>query len=564
VRGYPRASKPGLVARLWEWMAQRPGDPGGVVEDIAEEACDSGVPVPWKIVEGDVARSLARLSVGARVPQVPGALVLPDRRAALPQGPVDPSTLFTFDNPHFLDLQLRNHHHFGARTFETWVGFHASAVAMASRRCEAILALDDGDLEDLADGLPRYEAVQWGALDERALRHEGCLLLSELARIRLLTWASRAEPRRLEPVRTALRLLEADVSKLSPEQVRARAELIDGVVSALTAVVFEGTGLHYVQDAMAGGHLRTDREWSHVGDVRHAHDTDNALGLVAVLSTRAGTSRFVAFGDTYLLSASTPDVEPCAFEALGDASPPGVVSACLVQQQRGLLVAAGAASLVDWALGGLLYDDSPADACTRSSGAGAFVCRFLPTRPIAAAGFAGSDRTDVALPRGDLPTPLPRFAYQSLVATASVDGAGEAVQGGARMTFLSELGSRANWMTSWHGAVVATQRGETERSLGGELGYFFHWRWAARFLVNAGTFVYTGLGGLGTDVHAIAGLGPYAGLTLLPEGWTKIPLDLTLSFRLPIRMLDSRRGLLGDAIGVDAYWIDIGLGLAFM
>ena len=65
----------------------------------------------------------------------------------------------------------------------------------------------------------------------------------------------------------------------------------------------------------------------------------------------------------------------------------------------------------------------------------------------------------------------------------------------------------------------------------------FHWRWAARFLINAGVYTYGGFQGLGENVSVLWGLGPNVGMTLLPEGWTKIPLEFTFSYRFPLTLL---------------------------
>ena len=123
-------------------------------------------------------------------------------------------------------------------------------------------------------------------------------------------------------------------------------------------------------------------------------------------------------------------------------------------------------------------------------------------------------------------------------------------------------------MTSYHFGFLQTSRPFDSDYDGDEtlieFSYMFHWRWAARFLVNAGTYTYLGFQGLGHDVSLMWGLGPSVGMTLLPEGWTKIPLDISLTYRMPLTLLNSRYGLSSEAIQIDAHWIELAVGLAFM
>ena len=70
--------------------------------------------------------------------------------------------------------------------------------------------------------------------------------------------------------------------------------------------------------------------------------------------------------------------------------------------------------------------------------------------------------------------------------------------------------------------------------------------------------------GLVRDVSVLWGLGPNVGMTLLPEGWTKIPLEFTFSYRFPLTLLNSRYGLTTEAIRGEAHWLELSIGLAFM
>src|SRR5690606_19714830 len=112
----------------------------------------------------------------------------------------EPAGLYSFSNPHYLDLVLRNHTHFGVHAFDTWLGYHSASVAIAERSCAQTYALGRGQTRRLARGLPGYAGLDWGALDEAQLAQAGCAVLGEHARLRLLDWARRAEPELTRPV----------------------------------------------------------------------------------------------------------------------------------------------------------------------------------------------------------------------------------------------------------------------------------------------------------------------------------------------------------------------------
>ncbi len=557
VGGFPRARQPGLTAEVLALLGA-PTTSGGLIEDVAEEACDSGVAVPWDRVEHDVRSALAASDASGAPVAVPPALLAPNRRASPHAGPVDPAALLSFNNPHYLDLKLHGDDHFGVRAFGAWTGYHTAARVIAASRCQDVLAVDADLLEDLADGLPAFARVDFDDLAPAERARQGCLLLAERVRRRLLDWRRRAEPALTAPAAPFLDAF-ADGPATTEE-----ALLLEHVVTALMAVVWEGGGLHFLQDGLSGGHLRTDpTSRAGLGEIRYAHDTDGQFGLSAVLTTAAGHAPFVAYGDGFLLGRPTGALDTCVWDRLGDAGQPDV-TACLVQHQRGLLVALGAASLVDWALGGVLQAPrAAADGCSTPTDAPhAFVCRFLPLRAVAAAGYEPQGPPPTELAEGTLPTPPPPFAYQSLLTVLAADFGGDGVQAGARLVFLSELDDLANWMSSWHFGLLTTQ-GVRRSELLAEFSFMFHWRWAARFLVNAGPVLHAGWRGFGDDVSTFVGLGPSVGLTFLPEGWTKIPLEATFSLRLPVTLLDSRFGA-ADGVRIEGWWFEIGVGLAFM
>ena len=95
-------------------------------------------------------------------------------------------------------------------------------------------------------------------------------------------------------------------------------------------------------------------------------------------------------------------------------------------------------------------------------------------------------------------------------------------------------------------------------------GFHLHWRWAARFTLEAGIGAYLGFRGFQReDQTFFMGLSPVAGLTVLPEGWIKMPLEVSVSYRPPITFLDSEAGFFGGDI-LEGNWLYLGFGLAFM
>jgi hypothetical protein len=43
-----------------------------------------------------------------------------------------------------------------------------------------------------------------------------------------------------------------------------------------------------------------------------------------------------------------------------------------------------------------------------------------------------------------------------------------------------------------------------------------------------------------------------------------MPLEVTLSYRMPLRMLDGQNGFRAPNGRIEAHWIELSLGLAFM
>jgi hypothetical protein len=255
------------------------------------------------------------------------------------------------------------------------------------------------------------------------------------------------------------------------------SKLLAQIVPAVLSLVFEGAGIHFLQDGFSGGHVRTRREGRSLQLSRYEHDFDSEHGVLGTVMTARGPETLMLYGDGYLLGRLVEPVEPHS------------VTARLIERQRAKVFLASTATLLDWASDATRQCDESASADRR------FICSELPT----------------TAPRmselGTLPLPPPPFTYQSLLVSTSIDGAGNAPQFGVRAVFLSQLGSRAQWMTSYNfGVLTRLGQGPTSQVLG-EFAYMFHWRWAARFLLNAGPFAYFGFRNFQQGVVPFAGIG---------------------------------------------------------
>ena len=144
--------------------------------------------------------------------------------------------------------------------------------------------------------------------------------------------------------------------------------------------------------------------------------------------------------------------------------------------------------------------------------------------------------------RGTLPEPPPPYSYESLSLSWSIDGSGQATQTGLNIRFLEEMDQMAHWLHSWDVSLLSTSRKEEVGEAVIQVSHLFHWRISTRFLVNMGPLFQSGLRGFGDDVTYFSGVGGYAGFTALPEGWTKIPLDISVNYRYPLTLYDTRFG----------------------
>jgi hypothetical protein len=567
IRNLPRAGKDGLIAQTYSWLAAT-GSAGGVIEDVAEDACETDGLAVWDTIQTDIESYLDRARELGEPLRVPAPYLSPLARAPVPKGPADPAGSYSFDNPHYLDLVLRNHHHFGTAAYSTWLGFHSAALQISERTCEETFALEPDLVDSLADDMTGFDHLDWDDLSERELATQGCALLRVHVSRRLSQWRDFGAREFVDPVRPILMSLAERPAKGAEDRIRRR--LLDRVLSGVASLVFEASAVHFLQDGLAAGHMRTIRTRGGLQEVRYDHDRDNTEGVVAVLRTRAGAYPFVAFGDTYLLGPPLTDKSACIWPTPD--KPPLTqeeVSTCLVQHQRGLLTAATMASLLDWTLGGTLDSSPPTpladSSVTRAAELAAFVSAHLPSQPTMVAGEdEGQRNQNMALSHGSLPVPPPPFSYESLSVKLGMDVAGDATQLRLDLAFLTELDAFADWMRSVRFGLAATLGQLNRDQWLADVGFHFHWRWAARFTLEAGMSAYLGFRGFKReDLTFFAGLSPVAGLTVLPEGWIKMPLEVSVSYRPPITFLDSEDGFFGRDV-LEGNWLYLGFGLAFM
>ena len=183
------AERPGLITEVLRLLEPGADEPRALIRDVAEDACETDGKVAWDEVEYDIATSIQRIQQPETPPQMaPGSWQAPKR------GPSDPAGLYSFDNPHYLDLVLNNQHHFGEEAYGSWTGYHATSLALSNRPCEELLSLDEDQLEDLAEGLSQYESLDWDDLEPETRRAKSCALVAERIGERVDYWLKSAEP----------------------------------------------------------------------------------------------------------------------------------------------------------------------------------------------------------------------------------------------------------------------------------------------------------------------------------------------------------------------------------
>jgi len=546
IGGLPRAEDPGVIDLLLEWL-EKP--PGGMVEDVAEDACETGDELPWSELDRGLATDALAL-VAHPEPALSAAHFAPNRRRALLPGPHDPAGAYSFDNPQYLDMVLTHYHHFGAEAYASWVGFQHAARSAAETPCTALLLLSAEQAEDLSG--PNFSEELWEASSESARRDLGCRLLAARLTERVLQWRKSADPGLTGPV-------VPWVDRLAQEQ-DAAGELGLRLASAFLSLPLCGSGLHFLQDNLSGGHLRTRPYATRIEETRRRHDHDSAVGVVAIFHGHPAFASppqpFLAFGDGYLLGPGAGGRSLEEGLGLGQCihhppEDPETATNCLLRYQRALILASTAAALRDWASilpRGKYFEER------HSLG------RFLLSRPVDLVSL--SDHLPYAMLHiGDLPVPWEPLSYQALVFAYGIELRARGLVQGFDLSLLSALGREATWLSGYHlGARVGAVDGPNNRLLLAA-GYGFHWRWAARFLLDLVPLTFLGLGDGSDRGMLTAGLDPAIGLSVLPEGWIKFPLQVSLTGRLPTTFLDSTRGLV--ARGVLSPWLELAVGLAY-
>ena len=462
---------------------------------------------------------------------------------------------------------FRNHHHFGEKAYSAWLGFHNVGIDLARDRCSSLIDHDPDWLEDLADDWPSYDDFDWFSLSPEQRQEWGCSFLSLIIDRRLKSWAQSHDSKVIQRLSNLYPALRVTLS--SPYQ---KSALLNQIVSALFSLVYEGSGLHFLQDSLAGGHIRTIRTRGGLQEARYDHDRDNRDGVVAIYQTAEERHRFIAYGDSYLLGPGPLETQdspqanleysPCK---LNQTTQDQDIAAgrCALEVQRGLLSLATMGSLLDWAYGGLMYQDqlNMNPQPKQINQIRQILKKIMPTVPPVSSGieYELSDH----LNRTNLPIPSPDFSYQVLSHRFGFDAAGSVPRLGIQLALLDTLGYFAHWLSSYRfGLQADVGDGDLNRwSL--DAGYTFHFRWAARFTVDLGLSAHMGWRDFDLDLDWYAGLTPVTGLTLLPEGWLKIPLEFTINYQLPLTFYDQGVGYPGSDL-IDGHYISIGLGLAFM
>ncbi len=565
------AQEQGLTYDLIHYLSQSDGKLRWTLEDVAEDACEVGDLADFTGVQSDI--NLIREK--AKLENINPYYFNPFLRQTPNKGPSDPAGLYSFDNPHYLDLVFRNHNHFGSQAYEAWSGLHGNALAMRALSCESIMAENEEIYDELVD-LWSDSAQDWARLDAKNRIALNCHFLKKHLVLQLKKWLEfKNQALDISKIthqhQSSISNLINDINRLPSFQlllnqpniddiIKSHSEALDHLASAWLSLILEGTGLHFLQDIIAGGHLRTIRTRGGLKESRYDHDEDNRRGVSAILQTKSDSKAFVAFGDTYLLAKQSLEHIDCdQLKADPNASmkvTAAQLTKCLIQYQRQLLYSMSKASLMDWARGHHTYHQDYQ----------AWVDAFLPIQPITVMGEKTA-RVEPSQNRfyqqGNLPLPPPPFKYESLSNRWGFDLRGNSPQINLQLSFLEELGRFAHWLTSFQLGIYTNIGDAQRRQWISDFGYHFHWRWAARFTVNMGVSGYMGWRGLDQDVSFFMGLSPVTGITLLPEGWIKMPLEITIAYRLPLTFFDSKIGFPGSHL-IEGHFLYLGFGLAFM
>lgn len=540
IRNLPRARNHGLVQDMLRWLTGPPRGLKGPIGAVASSACKTGGLDDFDGATRDVDERLSAWWRSGEIATVPSSQLRAVARSSVRRGPHDPAMKYSFDNPHYLDLVLRNHHHFGDAAHDAWNGFHGAATQMTARTCADLIVVDASEARRLAAHVPGYQKVSWGEYTADELSVGVCAMLAEVVRGRVGVWSAGATPELTAPIADVFETLDHD------------PRLADRIVVHLLSLVFEGTGLHYLQDGLAAGHMRTIRSREALVEVRHDHDEDNRDGVAAVIETATGSAAFVAWGDGYLLSrAPAPRCD-------WDSSEPNVVSACLLAHQRGIIAASTVASLVDWAYGGAAYRGLECD-----TGLERAVCMGLPLRAPRIASTTVDVRVPSRLIPGTLPVPPPDFSFESFSLAFGYAPWTESPSIAMRFAAFQEMDIVAHWLRSWQVSGQMNFAGGAEQSVAAALGFGFHYRFYARVMLDLIPVAFLGVRDFEADAQLFAGMVPRIGLTFLPEGWLKIPMEFSLYVDQPIVFLGTDSPAFSE-VGDTRPRAMLGFGLAYM
>jgi hypothetical protein len=585
----------GLVYDVVDYLTHHNGELRTTLEDIAEDACEVGDLADFGALKQDLNQTTIELK------EIHSDYFNAFLRDKPTKGPSDPAGVFSFDNPHYLDLVFRNHNHFGVNAFESWSGLHYYSKQMNHLKCEQLLP-DNEDLYDELLGLLPKDAIDFDEMDQDLKIKSICDHLKAHLLIQIKKWLSHADDElksfifknpklkrskiktwidEIEKFPAFSILLKAPQKQLPISIFEQYQDAFDALSASWLSLILQGTALHFLQDILAGGHLRTIRTRGGLKENRFDHDFDNENGVIAVFHAKKGKKRFVAFGDTYLLGKQSPQFINCQLltnqpnQSVHQAqSMPNsaLITKCLIAYQRSLLLAVTQASLMDW--GQSSIEASHFSKTDYQN----WIDEFLPIQRTT---VIGEEEASVSMGRevnhgqvnhgqanpqaigGNIPIPPPPFKYESLSNRWGFDLRGKSPQLNLQLSFFEELGRFAHWGTSFQWGIFTNIGDHERRQYSSEFGYHFHFRFSARFLINLGMAGYLGFKGLDSDVAYFMGMSPTTSITLLPEGWIKMPLEINIAYRLPLTFFDSEIGFPGSRL-IEGHYLYLGLGLAVM
>ena len=105
-------------------------------------------------------------------------------------------------------------------------------------------------LAEFADHVAGWEEFDWDNVPQGAIEDPFCRMLGDVLLRKIRRWATIAPREMFAPVGPFVASLTHDE--------RSRA-IVDEVLVNVLSLVMEGTGIHYLQDGLAGGHMRTIR-----------------------------------------------------------------------------------------------------------------------------------------------------------------------------------------------------------------------------------------------------------------------------------------------------------------